>query len=73
MLKKDVIDHFETPSNVARALGITPAAIWKWRAIVPYFSAKEIERLTGGALRVRDEMYVRGRPNLAAVAADHAA
>jgi transcriptional repressor of cell division inhibition gene dicB len=73
MLKKDVIDHFETASNVARALGITPAAIWKWGVIVPYFSAKELERITERALRVRDELYVRGRPNLAALAADHAA
>lgn len=67
MLKKDVIDHFETPSNVARALGVSPAAVWKWKAIVPYFSAREIERITEGALRVRDELYVRGRPNLSAI------
>jgi hypothetical protein len=73
MLKKDVIDHFKGASNVARALEVSPAAVWKWRAIVPYFSAREIQRLTGGALRVRDELYVRGRPNLAAIPADHAA
>jgi hypothetical protein len=73
MLKKAVVDHFKTPSNVARALGISPAAVTKWRAIVPYLSALEIQRLTGGALRIDDKFYVRGRPNLAAVPSDHAA
>lgn len=73
MLKKDVIDHFKSASNVARALEVSPAAIWKWKAIVPYFSAIEIQRITGGALRVQDKFYVRGRPNLAAVPSEHVA
>lgn len=62
MLKKDVIDHFKKPSYVARALNISPAAVFKWGEVVPYFSAEAIERLTGGALKIRHEMYVRGRP-----------
>jgi DNA-binding transcriptional regulator YdaS (Cro superfamily) len=73
MLKKDVVDHFKTPSNVARALDISPAAVTKWGDIVPYFSAREIERITGGALRVQDKFYLRGRPNPAAIPSDHAA
>lgn len=62
MRKKDVIDHFKTPSNVARALNISPAAVNKWGDVVPYFSAEEIERITGGALRMQRDLYVRGRP-----------
>jgi hypothetical protein len=73
MLKKDVVDHFKTPSNVARALNISPAAVTKWGPIVPYFSAKELHRITGGALRFRDDLYVRGRPNLASIPSEHAA
>lgn len=73
MLKQDVLNHFKTASNIARALEITPAAVWKWKAVIPYFSAKEVERVTGGALRVRDELYVRGRPLISAESSDHAA
>lgn len=62
MLKQTVLDHFKTPSNVARALDISPAAVTKWGAVVPYFSAVEIERVTGGALKVCADMYERGRP-----------
>jgi hypothetical protein len=62
MLKKDVIDHFENASNVARALGISPAAVWKWGDVVPWFSAAEIELITDGVLRRDDDLYVRGRP-----------
>lgn len=62
MLKKDVIDHFENASNVARALGISPAAVCKWGDVVPWWSANELQAITGGALKVRHELYVRGRP-----------
>lgn len=62
MLKQDVIDHFKSASNVARALSISPAAVGKWGEVVPWFSAQEVERITGGALKVRSELYVRGRP-----------
>lgn len=67
MLKSEVLDHFKKSSNVARALNISPAAVSKWGAVVPYLSAREIERITGGALHIRDEMYVRGRPLPAAM------
>jgi DNA-binding transcriptional regulator YdaS (Cro superfamily) len=72
MFKAEVIDHFKKPSNVARALGISPAAVSKWGPIVPKYSAEEIERITGRALRVRQELYVRGRP-IAQSVPNHAA
>jgi hypothetical protein len=62
MLKKDVIDHFENASNVARALGLSPAAVSKWGAVVPWYSAGELERITKRALRRVDRLYARGRP-----------
>lgn len=62
MLKQDAIDHFESASNVARALAISPAAVCKWGDVVPWFSAEQIERVTGGVLKVRPELYVRGKP-----------
>jgi hypothetical protein len=73
MLKKDVLDHFKSASNIARAIDCSPAAVCKWGPIVPKLSAEEIQRITGGALRVQDQFYVRGRPNLAAIPSDHAA
>jgi len=74
MLKRDVIDHFKNASQVARALNISPAAVSKWGPIVPKFSAEEVERITGGALRVRNELYVRGRPvPMTTLPCDHAA
>lgn len=63
MLKSAVIDHFKNASNVARALSITPAAVWKWGDVVPWFSAGDVQRITGGALKRIDGMYdSRGRP-----------
>ena len=72
MLKREAMDHFKNASNIARALHITPAAVWKWGEIVPWFSAKDIERITSGAVRVREELYVRGRP-LASIPPNYAA
>ena len=62
MLKKTVVDHFKGTANVARALGITYVAVAKWGAVVPLISAMEVERITGGALKVDHAMYRRGRP-----------
>jgi DNA-binding transcriptional regulator YdaS (Cro superfamily) len=80
MLKKDVIDHFKRTSKVparrtgyavvARALGVSFAAVSKWGDIVPYFSACEIERITKGALRVKRDLYSRGRPRVVEVVAN---
>jgi DNA-binding transcriptional regulator YdaS (Cro superfamily) len=70
MLKQDVFDHFKkasgtdtgTASKIAQALDISPAAVSKWGDIVPWFSAEQIERITNHAVRVRPELYERGRP-----------
>lgn len=72
MLKSDVLQHFQTASDVARAIEITPAAVCKWGPVVPMFSALEIERVTEGAVKVRHDLYVRGKP-LPAVPDNYAA
>jgi hypothetical protein len=53
MLKSDVISHFKKPVYVARALGISRAAVAKWPDVIPKASAYDIERITGGALKFR--------------------
>jgi hypothetical protein len=59
MLKSDVISHFKKPVYVARALGISRAAVAKWPDVIPKASAYDIERITGGALKFRPELYER--------------
>jgi hypothetical protein len=60
MLKREVIAHFEKPVHVARALNISRAAVAKWPDIIPKAAAYDLERLTGGALKFRPELYERG-------------
>lgn len=57
MLKVDVINHFGTKSNTARALGISRAAVTLWEAVVPHKSAVQIEKLSGGKLKAKAEFY----------------
>ncbi len=35
MYKKDVIDHFGTQRAVAKALGISDAAVSQWKEVIP--------------------------------------
>ena len=49
MTKDDVIDHFGSPSAVARALGIDPAAVSQWDEVPP-LRQYQIQVLTDGAL-----------------------
>lgn len=58
MLKADVIDHFKTPSAVAEALGVTPAAISAWEEVVPEGSAYKLQVLTNGKLKVDPALYL---------------
>ncbi|MDR5867271.1 Cro/CI family transcriptional regulator [Halomonas koreensis] len=51
MKKADAIDHFGSPSKLAKALGITIQAIGQWGDTVPRSRQYELEVLTAGALR----------------------
>lgn len=51
MKKTDAIAYFGTPTAVARALGIFPAAVYQWGENVPPRRAYELEKITDGALK----------------------
>ena len=57
MNTSDAVQHFGNQSSVARALGISPAAVSKWPPTVPLDSALAIEILTDGALKVDRSQY----------------
>jgi DNA-binding transcriptional regulator YdaS (Cro superfamily) len=51
MKKKIAVDHFKGKSNLAKALGISPASVSQWPDDVPELRAYQIERLTNGKLK----------------------
>jgi len=51
MKKADAIAYFGTPTAVAKALGIFPAAVYQWGENVPPRRAYELEKITDGALK----------------------
>lgn len=57
MYTKVAIKHFKTRSNLARALGISRAAVSYWGPVIPEGSAYKLESLTGGALKVNRGLY----------------
>ena len=52
MTKDEAIAYYGTQVQLAKALGITQAAVSKWPEQVPLLRQYELERLTGGALKV---------------------
>ncbi|MFT6331220.1 MAG: DNA-binding transcriptional regulator YdaS (Cro superfamily) [Bermanella sp.] len=52
MKKQIAVDHFKGKSNLAKALGISPASVSQWPDDVPELRAYQIERLTNGELKV---------------------
>lgn len=54
MKKDEAIAYYGTQIKLAQALGISQAAISKWPDKVPLLRQYQIERLTGGALKVDD-------------------
>ena len=61
MKTADVVKHFGHPTLVAAALGIRRQAVLQWGKLVPELRAHQVERLTGGVLKMRPELY-RKRP-----------
>jgi DNA-binding transcriptional regulator YdaS (Cro superfamily) len=57
MKTSDAIQHFRTQSAIARALGISDAAVSKWGDVVPFESATALEIVTHGALVVDRSLY----------------
>jgi len=54
MEKTQAISHFGSAANLARALGISKAAVSQWKDQVPELRALQLERLTDGELRLRE-------------------
>lgn len=57
MRKKDVIGHFGGLTATAKALGITPQAVYAWGEEVPHLRACQIELITSGSLKRKDETH----------------
>ena len=65
MLTSDVIAHFGSASETARALGIQRAAVYKWGERVPPLRAAQIHNLTRGKLRFDVAQYLADGPEAA--------
>ncbi|WP_345845654.1 Cro/CI family transcriptional regulator [Shewanella algae] len=48
------IDHFETATALANALGITKSSVSQWGDNVPPLRAYQLERITNGQLKADD-------------------
>lgn len=60
MLTKTALRHFDgNEAAMARALGISSAAVNKWGDVVPFESATALEILTDGAIKVDPRKYPR--------------
>lgn len=59
MRKKDVIEHYGTEAEVARALEISRQAVNNWPDIVPEPTAYKIQVLTNNKLKVDPKLYDR--------------
>ncbi|MGF1717294.1 Cro/CI family transcriptional regulator [Photobacterium chitinilyticum] len=54
MNKADVISHFGSGKEVAKALGIKPSAVYQWPQQVPELRAFQLEKITNGVLKNTD-------------------
>lgn len=52
MTLAQAIQHFGQKADIARALGITAQAVSDWGAEIPMLRQYELERLSGGKLKV---------------------
>lgn len=60
MKKKDAVEHFGSVADLAKALAITPEAIYQWGDDVPEGRAFQIDVLTKGKLRARADAVGQG-------------
>ncbi|MGY3909641.1 Cro/CI family transcriptional regulator [Aeromonas piscicola] len=51
MQKHDVLEHFGSITAIAKAIGISHAAVSKWDETIPKGRAYQIEVLTDGKLK----------------------
>jgi hypothetical protein len=53
MNKADAIKFYGNPTRLAAALDISPQAVYKWPSTVPMLRQHQLEKLTGGRLKVK--------------------
>lgn len=51
MQKHDVLEHFGSITAIAKAIGVSHAAVSKWDETIPQGRAYQIEVLTDGKLK----------------------
>lgn len=58
----EVISYFGSQSELARKLGLSPQAVQHWigRGYIPIRRAVQIERLSGGKIRLEDIIHLTG-------------
>jgi hypothetical protein len=54
MKKTDIVEYFGNQTKIAQALGITSAAVGAWKEQIPELRARQLEEITGGALKFED-------------------
>jgi len=52
MQKTEAIRFYQTATKLAKALGITPQAVYKWPSTVPLVRQYQLSELTGDRLKV---------------------
>ncbi len=55
MKKQAAIEHFGGVKPLADALGVWPAAVYKWGDDVPEMVAYKLHVITGGALKLAEQ------------------
>ncbi len=57
--KQDAINHFGGVKPLADALGVWPAAVYKWGDDVPEMVAYKLHVITGGALKIEAQEGIK--------------
>ncbi|TMO43422.1 hypothetical protein CWC25_12350 [Pseudoalteromonas sp. S4389] len=67
MLRKDVIEHFGSATEVVKRLtNLSHGAVSQWEEVIPMGRAYEIQSITNGKLKVDLTLYNRKQPDTAA-------
>lgn len=59
MKKQSAIDHFGGVKPLADALGVWPAAVYKWGDDVPEMVAYKLHVITGGTLKIEAQEGIK--------------
>lgn len=71
MRKSTVLEHYGSGAEIARALGITEAAVSQWKEIIPPMAAYRIANLNPKVRKLRfdRDLYVHSSPRSQQIAA----